>query len=112
MVRKTSLAHERECHPYLQGPTVRCKDRDASICPGGVLFPGRWPDGKTKVRHHNEIGKRIANLLLTRILDVLVGFEQVTDVDGLPPPELPVDSPVERQFQRPPIKRPAWLAGW
>ena len=52
----------------------------------------------------------ISNLLLARILDVLVCFEQVTDVNGLPPPKLSVNSPIQRQFQCSPIKRPASLA--
>jgi hypothetical protein len=48
----------------------------------------------------------VAYLLLARIADVLVGFEKGSDIDCLSTPDLPVDSPVKRQFQRAPVERP------
>lgn len=48
----------------------------------------------------------VAYLLLARIADVLVGFEKGSDIDRLSTPDLSVDSPVKRQFQRAPVERP------
>lgn len=37
---------------------------------------------------------------------MLVGFEQLTDVQCLPSPEVSVDGPVEGQLQCAPVERP------
>lgn len=45
-------------------------------------------------------------LLLAGIADILVGVKKRADVDGLATPDMSVDSPIERQLQRPAIKGP------
>lgn len=47
-----------------------------------------------------------AHLLLTRIPNISVGFEEGSNIDGLATPDVSVDSPVKRQLQAPSIERP------
>jgi hypothetical protein len=42
--------------------------------------------------------------LLSRLCDVLVGFEQTPKIQGLSAPEVPVDGPVEGQLEGPPVE--------
>lgn len=44
-------------------------------------------------------------LLLPRLCDVLLGFEEGSDVHGLAPPEVSMDGPVERKFEGAPVER-------
>ena len=48
---------------------------------------------------------------LPRLVDVLVGLEQRPDIQGLPPPEVPVDSPVERELEGAAVERQRSLSG-
>lgn len=50
-------------------------------------------------RHHDK-QRRKAYPLLVRVPDMPVGLEEGADVDGLAAPEVAVDGPVKRQFQR------------
>lgn len=48
----------------------------------------------------------IMYLLLAGVAHVFVGLKQRSDVNGLSPPDLALNSPVKGQLQRPPIERP------
>lgn len=89
---------------YLQGQLEPCTDQGASTYLAALQSPGRGAgravsgyciDGGTVGMHYS---------LCTRLRYVFIGLEQTSDVYSLAAPQVPVHSPVQRQFQRPAVE--------